>query len=185
MSDVRFHPSEIIDEPIDNIHPHPDNPRRGAVNKIAESLVSNGFYGALIVQRSSGHILAGNHRFLAAKQLGLSHVPVCYIDVDDDEAKRILLADNRTSDIGDYDNAVLVELLQSLPSLDGTAYEQFELDLLMEDPWRINTNLIQKIEENDDGITRRLTIQFPQDIEPEVRLALDELAARFEKVTIK
>ena len=35
---------------------HPDNPRRGNVDEIRSSIRINGFYGALVVQRSTGHI---------------------------------------------------------------------------------------------------------------------------------
>ena len=86
---------------------HPDNPRRGDVDSIRESISANGFYGALVVQRSTGHILAGNHRFMAAQAEGLEKFPVIYVDVDDDEAKYILVVDNRSSDKAENDHEIL------------------------------------------------------------------------------
>ncbi|MGZ7294620.1 6-carboxytetrahydropterin synthase, partial [Streptococcus pyogenes] len=39
----------------------------------------------------------------------------CYVvDVDEDQATRIVLADNRTADIGSYDNEELLALLETL-----------------------------------------------------------------------
>ncbi|MGI9459096.1 MAG: ParB/RepB/Spo0J family partition protein [Pirellulales bacterium] len=109
----------------DHIRPHPDNARRGNVDAIRQSIQANGFFGALVVQRSTGHILVGNHRFRAAQAEEMLEVPVIFVDCDDDEAKRILLADNRTSDLGVYDDELLLELLtdvQALDQLDGTGW---------------------------------------------------------------
>lgn len=130
---VRVHNHKAVDTPVDMVRPHPDNPRVGNVDAIAESITVNGFYGALIVQKSSGHIVAGNHRWKAAVQLGMSHVPAIMVDVDDEEAVRILLADNRTSDLGKYDDSALAALLSSLPNLDGVGYTPDDLAKLLPD----------------------------------------------------
>lgn len=118
--------------PIEKVRPHPDNPRRGDVDSISESIEANGFYGAVVAQRSTGHILAGNHRWFAAQAAGLAEVPVIWVDVDDDKARRILLADNRTNDKAGYDNAALLSVLEELAvspeALLGTGYDPVALD---------------------------------------------------------
>lgn len=96
---------------IDALVPHPDNPRVGHVPAITEAIRRNGWHGAIVVQKSTGRILAGKHRWLAAKEVGLKRVSVHYVDVDDHTALRILLADNRTSDISGYDDPKLLEVL--------------------------------------------------------------------------
>lgn len=111
---------------VDQLLEHPRNPNRGNLDVIEESMSTNGFYGALVVQRSTGYILAGNHRWKVAKRLGVSDVPVIYVDVDDERALRILVADNRTSELAHRDNNALVELLDELHGtqngLDGLGY---------------------------------------------------------------
>jgi hypothetical protein len=96
---------------------------------------ANGFFGALVVQRSTGHILVGNHRWKAARESNLSTVPVLYIDVDDGRALRILLADNKTADAGTYNAAVLADVLSALDAapegLLGTGYSATEFDDLV------------------------------------------------------
>lgn len=122
--------------PVDALKSHPDNPRKGNVDKIAESIGANGFYGALVVQKSTGTILVGNHRWLAAKQVGMDTVPVLYVDVDDKTAKRILLADNRTSDLALYDAEELTRLLKTVlveDDLIGTGFDANDLDKMMSD----------------------------------------------------
>ena len=116
--------NEIVS--VNALKPHPRNPRQGDVEVIAESIDVNGFYGAVVAQRSTGFILAGNHRFLAAKQTGATKIPIIWVDCSDEEAQRILLADNRTSDLADYDDQALADLLKELAKSDsgllGTGY---------------------------------------------------------------
>jgi len=89
-----------------------------------------------VAQRSTGHILAGNHRYLAAIEAGLNEVPVIWVDVDDDRALRILLADNKTNDDASYDQTALAEILTELANtsdLLGTGFDGDELDQLIAD----------------------------------------------------
>lgn len=113
--------------PIDGLKHYGKNPRRGDVDKIAESLQENGQYKAIVVRAGSNEVLAGNHTLKAAKQLGWDKLAATFVDVDDDAAARIVLVDNRTNDLATYDNAELVELLQSLPTLDGTGFAPVDL----------------------------------------------------------
>ncbi len=120
--------------PVGSVRPHPKNPRTGDLDAICESIKANGFFGALVVQRSTGFILAGNHRFLAAKRLGFTELPAVFVEVDDRTAKRILLADNRTSDLAGYDDEALVEILRELQAdggLFGTAFDEAALEELI------------------------------------------------------
>jgi ParB-like chromosome segregation protein Spo0J len=123
--------STIKQVPIDELVPHPENARRGNVDAIAESLQRNGQFRPVLVQRSTNYVLAGNHTVMAAKQLGWEKVSVSFVDVDDEAARRILLADNRTSDLSGYDEAALADLLQSIPGLDGTGFDTEDLDRLL------------------------------------------------------
>lgn len=110
---------------------HPENPRRGNLDEIRSSIRVNGFYGALVVQRSTGHILAGNHRFMAAEAEGLDRIPVIFVDADDEDAKAILVGDNRLSDLAENDPELLAALLQAIQSrgegLTGTGYSDDDL----------------------------------------------------------
>jgi len=112
---------------IDDLKVHPDNPRKGNIAALVESIEVNGFYGAIVAQESTGFILVGNHRWQAAKEVGLKKVPVIYVEVDDEGARKILLADNRTSDLSSYDETVLIRLLSSI-DLSGTGYTDSDLD---------------------------------------------------------
>lgn len=123
---------ETVD--INTLKPHPKNPRKGDVQSIADSIEHNGFYGVVVVQKSTGYVLAGNHRLIAAKQAGLDQIPVAFVDVDDKTATKILLADNRTNDLATYDNKILSDLLADVSNkygLEGTGYDEAFLDGLI------------------------------------------------------
>ena len=116
---------------ISTIRTYDKNPRIGNVDIIAESLSKNGQFKPIVVNKRTMQVLAGNHTYLAARSLGWETIYASYIDVDDDTAKRIVLADNKTSDMGTYDDSILAELLASLPEVTGTGYSVAEVDDLM------------------------------------------------------
>ena len=125
---------DIRNVPLTEIQEHPNNARRGDMAAIQDSVDENGFWGTIVVQKSTGFIVAGNHRYRAAKEAGYKEVPVAFVDVDDTKAKKILAADNRTSDLGDYDNEALAHLLDDLNAdehLAGTGYNVEDLDDLI------------------------------------------------------
>lgn len=106
---------------------HPSNPRVGDLKALRASFESTGFYGTVIVNRTTGHVVAGNHRVKAACALGMTEIPVTYIEVAEEEEVRILLADNRTSALGRDDDALIAAHLQRLTQapkgLRGTGYD--------------------------------------------------------------
>lgn len=120
--------TEIVE--ITDLKPYPRNPRRGDVEEIAKSLNINGQYKPIVVNRRDKTILAGNHTWRAARSLGWTHIAVTYVDVDEYGAQKIVLADNRTSDMSSYDDSKLLDLLESLPTLEGTGFKQVDLDQL-------------------------------------------------------
>jgi hypothetical protein len=98
---------KVEHEPIDNVSPHPDNANSGDVQALDESIDITGFYSPIIVQASTGYILAGNHRWEVMKARGEETIPVVYVDVTDAEARRIMVADNRITRLGEDDPALL------------------------------------------------------------------------------
>lgn len=129
---VTLHPDECP------LKEHPDNPNIGDTEIIDESINANGWYGALTVQRSTGYILKGNHSFRTARNKGAFEIPVLWRDVDDETAKRILLADNETAKRSQYDEAKLEAVLAGLESLEGTGFDKVSRLETPEDPAAAN-----------------------------------------------
>lgn len=126
------HNLTVTDRPVSDLRTFHGNPRRGNTAVIARSLIVNGQYKPLVVNAGThtgrpAEVLAGNHTLIAARDLGWSSVATVTVDVDDDQAARIVAADNRTADLGEYDDRLLAELLAGLPDLDGTGYDPGDL----------------------------------------------------------
>lgn len=137
--------------PVDELVPYHRNPRTGDVDSISESLSTHGQYRAIVVNRGTltgrpNEILAGNHTYKAAKQLGWAEIAATWLDVDDEAAAKIVVVDNRTSDLAGYDTLLLADILQDLPDLKGTGYDQDQLDQLLDE-----TALPEPIELPTDG----------------------------------
>ena len=127
--------SSVQQVPVSELSEHPENPNRGNVSAIRESIAENGFFGAVLAQKSTGYILAGNHSFRAACQSGADKIPVIWVDVDEDRAKKIMLADNRMAEKAFRDEEQLAALLEDLNKRDrgllGTGYDAGDLDALL------------------------------------------------------
>jgi hypothetical protein len=108
-----------------------NNPRKGNVDLIADSLKRYGQYKPITVNANTKEILAGNHTYQAAEKLGWDYIDVVYVNVDDVTAAKIVAIDNRSTDNGTYDNEQLAKLLEALPELDGTGYTFEEYDSLL------------------------------------------------------
>lgn len=120
--------------PMSELHLWPRNPRRGDVGAIAESLKRFGQVKPIIVQKSSMQITAGNHVYRAASALGWLEIAAVVVDMTDKQAKAWLAADNRSAELGDFDEAELAILLADIAkndTLEGTGYDADDLDALL------------------------------------------------------
>ena len=119
---------------IAQLREHPDNPRIGNVKAIASSLEAHGQYRPIVANSRTNRIVAGHHTVKAAAKIGWEFVEVHWIDVDDDVEKRILLADNRLSDLASYADDLLGDLLTGLPDLTGTGFDASDIPKIVDDP---------------------------------------------------
>lgn len=116
---------------IATLKPYAANPRNGDIDAIAESLRFHGQYRPIVVRKDTNEILAGNHTYAAAMQLGWTELAATFVDVSDDQAARIVVVDNRLNDRAKNDDGLLAELLQGLPDLAGTGYDDVSLGSLI------------------------------------------------------
>lgn len=119
--------------PVGDLRPDPANANQGDLEAIAQSVGRSGFYGAIIANRRTGLIIAGEHRWRAAQAAGLAEVPVIWVNVDAATARRIMVADNRTSRLGTDDPAKLIALLRTFDGdLEGTGYSAEDFARLLQ-----------------------------------------------------
>lgn len=128
---ANIHPEiQALAVPLETLKLYPGNARQGDVGAISESLRLNGQFRPILGNRRTGQVLAGNHTLKAAAALGWDEIAVTWVDVDEDRAARIVLADNRANDLASYDDTALLAMLSNLPDLDGTMYDGEDLDRL-------------------------------------------------------
>jgi hypothetical protein len=131
---VKFHDGlKGLMADIDEVIPHAENPNNGDVEAIIKSIESNGYAVPVIASKTTGEILAGNHRYFALKQMGSEVIPVVWVDMDTVEGIRFLLDDNHTARLGHDDPGQLLKLLNILNEqqvLDTSSYDPHDLEQL-------------------------------------------------------
>ena len=114
----------VEDVPLDRLRPDPANPRRiseDELDALERSLRQFGFVQPVLARREDGVVIGGHQRLVAARRLGLTSVPVTWLDVSEEQARLLGLALNKIS--GSWDDALLARLLadlQATPDLDLT-----------------------------------------------------------------
>lgn len=100
---------------LKDIFPYYDNPRDNtdAIEPVKESFKKFGFIKPIICD-SKGVIICGHTRYVAAFQLGLDYVPVVYSDMDDEQAKKFRIADNKLAEKSEFDETELLEELRKM-----------------------------------------------------------------------
>jgi DNA modification methylase len=126
--------------PVSLLKPDPKNPRKhsaGQIKQIAASIQKFGFNAPLLVNAEE-QVIAGHGRLLAAKECGLSEVPVIRLDhLSPGQARAYMIADNKLTENAQWDEALLVEAFQDISltepdlSLDITGFEVNQIDLMI------------------------------------------------------
>ena len=125
--DLVFAPSEIETWPIDRLRPYVRNAKvhgDDQVAKIAASMAKFGWTVPCMVA-DDGELIAGHGRVLAATMLGLKEVPVIRLGhLDEAERRAYRIADNKLTELCDWDEAMLRD------EIAGLLAEDFDLSLL-------------------------------------------------------
>jgi DNA modification methylase len=103
---------------IKNLKPADYNPRvmeDSEMEKLVNSIIAFGFVEPVICNNHPGReniIIGGHQRVSAAQRLGMTEVPVAYVDLEIEKEKLLNLALNRIS--GSWDEEKLVQVLLSI-----------------------------------------------------------------------
>ena len=156
--------------PCKSLKAYHKNPRVGDVDTVAISLEENGQYKPIVVNIGThtgrkNEILAGNHTWLGArKRVTYSNaagkvktkepydeILASFVDVDEEQAKKIVLVDNKAADNGTYDDALLAELLEGMEDPLGTGYLDTEVeDILANLPKMDDTTVDELADEAEE-----------------------------------
>ncbi|WP_318580452.1 ParB/Srx family N-terminal domain-containing protein [Ochrobactrum sp. AN78] len=113
--------------PVHLLIPYSNNARthsKSQIRQIAESIKRFGFCNLVLIS-DDNMIVAGHGRVEAAKQIGMTEVPVRKLaHLSSDEIRAYILADNRLAENAGWDKNILAIELQGLIDLD------FDIDAL-------------------------------------------------------
>lgn len=126
--------------PIGSLLPLKDNPRRGDVDAIASSYKEFGQVKPIVVaDNGDGRyvIIAGNHQFMAAKNLGWDSIACTVLEGDEKRATAYAYADNRTADLGGYDEDLLMQMISEVGGeytelMSGLGIDEFDMAAIEE-----------------------------------------------------
>ena len=139
--DLVFAPSEIETWSIEQLHPYARNAKMHGDDQVAKIAASMAKFGWTVpcMVADDGELIAGHGRVLAATLLGLSEVPVIRLGhLDEAERRAYRIANNKLTEMGDWDEAVLRDEIAGLLAEDfdltllGITDE--DLDALLQDP---------------------------------------------------
>lgn len=97
----RFESGKVLELPVEQIAPNPDQPRNNfspaALEELAASIREHGILQPLTVRRGDGEgylLISGERRLRAAKLAGLTTVPCILANVDQEESALLALVEN-------------------------------------------------------------------------------------------
>lgn len=127
-------------KPVDQLQGNPDNPQMhpdSQIEKLIRSMNDYGFTNPILVERDGRTIIAGHARLQAAIEQGREEVPVLTLDLDGEQARAYLLADNRLQEDSQWDEEQLGAVFEGLEQqgfddLTRTGFEQHEIDNILQ-----------------------------------------------------
>lgn len=133
---------------IDKLIPYENNAKihnDAQIDKVAKSIEEFGFINPVLIDENY-NIIAGHCRTLSAKRLGMDEVPCLFVeDLSEAQKRAYIIADNRLTEIADWDEDILKIELEELKELDfDISLTGFELEQTVD----IDSD---DFEEEDDG----------------------------------
>lgn len=116
---------------VNNAKKHP----KEQVDLIERSIKEYGFLNPCLIDRDY-NVIAGHGRILAAKQMGMDKIPCLFVEgLTEAQYKAYVLADNKLTEMGEWDMDLVLSELQDLEDMDfDISLTGFDMPEDIEDP---------------------------------------------------
>lgn len=113
--------TELVEVTVTSLRPYERNAKIHGpeqIEKLKRSIEEFGFVSPCLVDRDM-NIIAGHGRVMAAKELGMKTVPCVFVDgLSEEQRRAYILADNRLTELGEWDMDLVNEELVDLDAMD-------------------------------------------------------------------
>lgn len=134
--------SKMLEVAVSKLVPYENNAKihgEAQLEKLKASIEEFGFISPCLIDKDN-NIIAGHGRVMAAKALGMKSVPCVYIEgLTDEQRRAYILADNRLSELGEWDMDIVGDELAELDEL-GFDVSLTGFDFEIDDPEIIDDN---------------------------------------------
>jgi len=132
---------QIVYVPLTTVKPNKYNPNRQSPHEfelLCKSMAEDGFTQPILVMEETNEIVDGEHRWMAAKALGLKEIPIVYVTMTVEQMRISTLRHNRAR--GTEDIGLTAQVLRDLQELgamdwakDSLMLNDEEINRLLED----------------------------------------------------
>lgn len=146
------------------------------IEKLMDSIREFGFLSPCLVERDTFNLIAGHGRVEAAKRLGMKTVPCVFVeDITEAQRKAYILADNRLSELGEWDMDMVNVELSDLDEMGfDVSLTGFDFENEYEEP----------TERESIGFKETLSVVVSCDTEEDAEVIYNELTERGYKCRI-
>lgn len=127
---------EIFEVDVNDIFLDEKNPKTHglkSIDAIKKSIVEFGQYMPIVVNKRTNKILVGNGTYQAIRDLDIKTVKVVFVDLDEKDANKLSVLDNRTSELSEIDENIVEKFFYDLDEnlIKITGYSNSEINEIM------------------------------------------------------
>lgn len=167
---------KILSVKVSDLTLDPNNARKHGEKDLAAIVASLEKFSQQtpIVITSDNVVIKGNGTLMAAMKLGWTHVDAIRTNLTGQQITAYAIADNRTSDLSEFDNEKLLELLQGIDEqslIDACGFDEMAMAELLGG----KTETPEELDPGEQAIEQQFQIIIECETESQQRAALEKL----------
>lgn len=149
---------KVQNVPLNEIKPYWRNPRKNeaAIAAVKQSIQDYGFNQPIVLDANKV-IIAGHTRYKALLELGWKAAPCVILDLPPDKAKGYRIADNKTTELAEWDMSALIQELREIEEIASMQvyFPDIDLDELLKETATVAAVTSAQIEKQAERMENR------------------------------